>query len=92
MRAAFDSHSLWVEANILKLIKVNEADKLLIWHEIDDILPLIIKLKDVLKHDLRVSEVIAYAWQICLQLIEHIGLSLDDVIIVAAIDVPHGLG
>jgi hypothetical protein len=44
MGAAFDSHSLGVEANVLKLIEVNKAYKLLIWHEINDILPLIIKL------------------------------------------------
>lgn len=48
MRAAFDSHSLGVEANILKLVEVNKADKLLIWHEINDILSLIIKLKNIL--------------------------------------------
>ena len=64
MRAAFDSHSLGVETNILKLIKVNKADELLIWHEINDILPLIIKLKNILYHDLGVSEIVGYTWQI----------------------------
>ena len=92
MGAAFDSHSLRVEANILKLIKVNKADKLLIWHEINDILPLIIELKNILYHDLGVSKIVAYARQIGLQLVEHVGLPLDDVVRVAAVDVPHRLG
>ena len=44
MGAALDPEPLWIEANILKLVEVNKADKLLIWHEIDDVLSLVFEL------------------------------------------------
>ena len=52
VRAAFYPHSLWVESNVLKLIEMNKADKLFIWHEIDNVFPLVIELENVLEHDL----------------------------------------
>lgn len=50
MRAALNSESIWVEPDILKLIKLDEADKFLIGHKVDNILPLVIKLQDILKN------------------------------------------
>jgi hypothetical protein len=60
--AALDPEPLWVEPNILKLIELHKANKLLIWHEVQDVLPLIVELENVLEHNLGVSEVITDAW------------------------------
>ena len=70
---------------------MNKADKFLIRHEIDDVLPLIIKLQNILDDDLRVSQVVANTRQIGLQLVETIGLPLDNVVSITAVDVLHGL-
>lgn len=89
MRATFDPESLWIEPNILKLVELQEADKLLIRHQVNDEFPFVVSLKCVLQDDFRISQIVANAGKVCLVLVEHIGLSLHNVILVTRVDVPH---
>ena len=78
MRTTFDSKIFGVKTYVLELVELDEADELLILFKLYNILGLLISLKSVNQHQLRVAEVVSNNWEISLLVLEHTTVSFND--------------
>lgn len=81
MRATLDSEAFWIESDVFKLVELDEAHEFFIFFKLQDELGLLICLERVHQDQFGVTKVIGKDGQICLLLLEHAGVSLDDFIV-----------